>query len=268
MIIDVHTHAFPDAVARRAIDALEADARQYGITACGDGTVAALKQSMCDNDIDYSVVLPVATHADQVPSINTFAIERHAPQTGIIFFGALHPEYPAWEDEILRLKQAGIAGIKLHGEFQQFRIDCSEMLPVYRCLARHDMIVLQHMGDDLFAGCTEQASPRALENIMQAVPDLKVIAAHGGGFRRWNEFLDCLAGHPNVWVDLAFLPEYLPDDNRDRLLNEHGWERILLGSDYPWVPQGAVIEYVRDWKLPAEIQHGILGKNAAHLLQL
>jgi predicted TIM-barrel fold metal-dependent hydrolase len=212
--------------------------------------------------------LPVATHPDQVPSINTFAIEQHAPKNGIIFFGALHPEYPAWEQEILRLKQAGIAGIKLHGEFQRFSIDCPEMLPVYRCLAQNEMIVLQHMGDDLFAGCTEQASPRALEKVMQAVPDLKVIAAHGGGFRRWNEFLECLAGHPNVWVDLAFLPGYLPDDNRDRLLNEHGWQRILLGSDYPWVSQGSVIDYVRDWNLPAEMQQGILGKNAAHLLQL
>lgn len=268
MRIDVHTHAFPDAVAGRAIAALETEAQQNGIIACGNGTISALKESMRDNDITYSVVLPVATHPDQVSSINTFAIEQHVPESGIIFFGALHPEYPAWKEEILRLKQAGIAGIKLHGEFQQFSIDCPEMLPVYRYLAQNDMIVMQHMGDDLFAGCTEQASPRALQNVMESVPDLKVIAAHGGGFRRWNQFLDCLAGHPNVWIDLAFLPGYLPDDVRDRLLKEHGWQRILFGSDYPWVPQGSVIEYVHAWRLPAEMQHGILGKNAAHLLQL
>jgi predicted TIM-barrel fold metal-dependent hydrolase len=268
MTIDVHTHAFPEAVAGRAIEALESDARQYGITACGDGTLSCLKKSMRDSGVSYSVVLPVATHPGQVPSINTFAIEQHLPESGIIFFGALHPEYPGWEQEIRRLKQAGIRGIKLHGEFQRFSIDCPEMLPVYQCLAQNDMIVMQHMGDDLFAGCTEMASPSALEKVMQSVPGLKVIAAHGGGFRRWNEFLDCLAGHPDVWVDLAFLPGYLPDDIRDRLLSDHGSHRILLGSDYPWVSQAAVIKYVRDWKVPLEVEEAVLGKNAAHLLQL
>ena len=56
MIIDFHTHIFPDKIAAGVISQLSSAG---GITPHTDGTLAGLKKSMKDGGIDASVVLPV-----------------------------------------------------------------------------------------------------------------------------------------------------------------------------------------------------------------
>ena len=57
-VIDFHTHAFPDALADRAMGQLQARA---GIRACLDGRVGSLLASMDRAGIDRSVVCCIAT---------------------------------------------------------------------------------------------------------------------------------------------------------------------------------------------------------------
>ena len=57
MIIDFHTHTFPDELADRAVGTL---AHSGGIHNYLDGRVDSLKESMKKAEIDYSVLLPVA----------------------------------------------------------------------------------------------------------------------------------------------------------------------------------------------------------------
>ena len=73
MIIDFHTHTFPDKIASRAIEKLEG----FGdIFSCSDGTSAGLLSSMAKAGISLSVDLPVATAERQVVSINDGAIKK------------------------------------------------------------------------------------------------------------------------------------------------------------------------------------------------
>ena len=67
-IIDIHTHAWPDAVAPNAIASLE---RMGTLKAFYDGTVAGLRGIMQRSDVSVSVVQPVATKASQVPASTT-----------------------------------------------------------------------------------------------------------------------------------------------------------------------------------------------------
>ena len=92
MIIDFHTHAFPDSIAPKAIPILE---EKGNLCAYTDGTISDLRKKMEENHIDYSLVLPVATSPKQVKSINTFAIEvnNKYKETHILSFGGLHPDY-------------------------------------------------------------------------------------------------------------------------------------------------------------------------------
>ena len=268
MIIDVHTHVFPDGLAARAVATMEASAKLPGLRAAEDGTLAALRRSMQRNNITCSVTVPVATQPEHVPGINRYVIETLHHETGVIAFGALHPRYAAWEHEIARLVNAGIKGVKLHPEFQEFQLDAPEFVPFLRAIAAAGLVVLLHMGDDYFATCAARATPRQLARVLDTVDGLRVIAAHAGGFMRWQEVLDCLAKHPRVWLDVAFCAGALPDEMRRRLFEAHGYERVLLGSDFPWVSQDATIAYVRSWRLPAALEAAVLGGNAAQLLTL
>ena len=71
MIIDFHTHTFPDAIARTAVDKLQAASHTRPFS---DGTAEGLRASMLRAGIAWSLVLPVATSPRQVPHINDAAI--------------------------------------------------------------------------------------------------------------------------------------------------------------------------------------------------
>ena len=74
MIIDFHTHTFPDSIAARAVDSLSKEAHIVPYT---DGTVSGLLNSMDKGGIDMSVLLPVATASSQVESINDKALRNN-----------------------------------------------------------------------------------------------------------------------------------------------------------------------------------------------
>ena len=67
MIIDFHTHSFPDQSAEKTIKILEA---KGGSKAFTDGTRLGLVNSMKAAGIDCSIVLPVLTKPEQFKSIN------------------------------------------------------------------------------------------------------------------------------------------------------------------------------------------------------
>ena len=56
MVIDFHTHTFPDRIAKATIESLS---KCSGITPYTDGTTTGLKRSMQEGKVDISVILPV-----------------------------------------------------------------------------------------------------------------------------------------------------------------------------------------------------------------
>jgi len=246
MTIDFHTHVFPENIAPKAIAALESAAGEFNLKAVADGTINSLKESMRNNCVDYSVTFGVATKPAQVPSINDWAIENNDPDSGIIFFGAMHPDY----------ENAGIKGIKLHGEFQKFPADSENMFPVYQTLSDSGLFVIFHCGDDLFAGDSGNSSAKRVRNAADKFPDLKIIAAHGGSFNQWEK------------ANISFLPGYISDELWNELLESFGYKKILLGSDFPWMGQKTVIDWLKSKELNEKIESAILGRNAAELLNI
>ena len=72
MIIDFHTHTFPDNIAEKALKKLSDSSRAVPYT---KGTASSRFESMKKAGIDLSVNLPVATKAHQVVEINNIAID-------------------------------------------------------------------------------------------------------------------------------------------------------------------------------------------------
>ena len=79
MIIDFHTHIFPDKIAAKTIEHLE---NASGITAATDGTLSGLLTSMDNNGVDLSVIMPVVTKTSQFETVNNFAAETNIKYNG------------------------------------------------------------------------------------------------------------------------------------------------------------------------------------------
>ena len=67
MIIDFHTHTFPDKIAAPALESLKSSSESAAHT---DGTNSGLAISMAESGVDISVVLPVVTNPQKASSMN------------------------------------------------------------------------------------------------------------------------------------------------------------------------------------------------------
>ena len=88
MVIDFHTHTFPDRMAEKTVAHL---AKLGGLPLHTDGKRGSLLASMRAHGVDKSVVLPVATTPKQERSINALSAELNG-KDGIFYAGAIHPD--------------------------------------------------------------------------------------------------------------------------------------------------------------------------------
>jgi predicted TIM-barrel fold metal-dependent hydrolase len=262
MIIDIHTHTFPDALAGRAIAQLSARA---GVPAHTDGTCAGLRASMARAGVATSCVMPVATKPAQVRAINAWAAEVNARYPDLVCFGVLFPEAEGWEAEVAQLVTDGIRGVKLHPDYQDFFVDEPRALALYRAMADAGLILLLHAGVDIGLPPPTHCPPDRLARALDAVPGLTVIAAHMGGFRQWEDVHRCLAGR-DLYLDTSYTLPELGAAPMVELIRAHGAHRVLFGTDSPWADQAADIAALRALPLTETEQTAILGGNAAKLL--
>ena len=264
-IIDIHTHAWPDAIAPAAIASLE---RKGTLSAFYDGTVSGLADSMHDSGVALSVLQPVATKPSQVRGINDWAAALlTGPTSGrVLPFGAMHPEIDRPADEIARMAALGLRGIKLHPEHQEFAPDEPRMEAIYEAAVAHDMTVFFHAGADELHD-TVRGTPATFTTMLDGFPQMRVVLAHLGGFRVWNDVADKLVGR-NVFLDTAYTLGHLPDAEFVEIVRAHGPEKVLFGSDGPWTDARAEIAWLRRLPFTAEVVDAILGENAERLLAL
>ena len=109
MVIDIHTHTFPDKLAAPTIRKLQGACHTRAFT---DATNAGLAASMARAGIDCSVVLPVATNPHQVAHVNESAAQINARGrgTGIYSFGCIHPDCPDPRGELAPDRRPGSEG--------------------------------------------------------------------------------------------------------------------------------------------------------------
>lgn len=274
MLIDFHTHAFPEKIAHKTIDVLLAKIQgvQGKITggdmvekAWSDGTVDGLVREMDRSGVDMGVVLPIATKPTQAGHINEFA-ERI---TGgrIISFGSLHPYQDDWEEVLETLAEKGFRGIKLHPEFQGINADDPAMIRILKKAERLGLAVVLHAGIDVGFEGPVRCTPEMIYNILQEIEGSKLIAAHMGGYRMWDDFEKYLAGTP-VMIDTAFVVDRLGAEQYKRIIRSHGADKVLFGSDMPWERPSDTLDYLGKLGLDDEEMELITHKNAEKILAL
>ena len=91
MIIDMHTHTFPDHIAAGTLEKLSAASHTRPFT---NGTQEGLLRSMEEAGVDLSLVLPVATAPRQVERINDRSAQLNQSGGKLLSFGCMHPDFP------------------------------------------------------------------------------------------------------------------------------------------------------------------------------
>ncbi len=263
MIIDIHTHTFPDELAPRAIKALS---EESGVGAFTDGTNDGLRASMRLAGIAKSAIMPIATKPAQVRSINNWALTVNQKYKDLICFGTLHPGQNDWQDEIDQLVKDGIPGVKFHPDYQNFFVDDSNTLPLFRALADAGLIVLLHAGVDIGLPPPVHCTPERLARMLNAVEGLTVIAAHMGGYSCWADVERYLTGR-DLYFDTSYSLADLGAERMTAMIRNHGVEKILFGTDSPWTSQSEEVAGIQALALSGDEIAAILGGNAAHLLK-
>lgn len=237
-IFDIHAHIYPDAIASRAVHAIS---HAYDdVEVRNDGRLATLLGEMDDAGIEQFAAHSVATTPHQVHSINEFVLGAAKAHPGrIIPFASVHPDTPNLPDVIDGIVAAGFRGIKLHPEFQNFKVDEPRAIDMFSAIAGR-LPVLLHCGD---YRC-DNSVPARIRHALSEVPGLQLVCAHLGGWTTWEQAAAELIG-ADVWVDTSSSLYALDAATSVNIIRGYGVDRVLFGSDYPmWTPAEEVRRFL------------------------
>lgn len=267
MLIDFHTHVFPDKIAARAIESLKAGmVSQHGRAwpSYASGTVEGLLGSMDAEGVDISVMMPIATKPSQAESINRFA-GAHASER-LVAFGTVHPAQENWEATLEALAAEGRRGIKLHPEFQDFYIDSPESVRILKKCGELGLIVTFHSGEDIGYPPPVHAAPERIRRAADSAPDTVLIAAHMGGWNMWEDAAKLLKD-THLTFDTAYVHIRMDAIEFRDLTRHFGAERVLFASDSPWArPTSDMLSFIAEAGLDSAELDLITHKNALRLL--
>lgn len=262
MWIDIHTHVFPDHIVEKTVAKLLAQC-DHRITAAGDGRLSSLIQSLPQGS--KAVVAPVATHVGQASGIHRW--QKQNAHSQIAFMGAIHPLDQNPEKAIEKIKNAGFVGVKLHPDYQQIDIDDPVMDGVLSALRDAKMPVLVHCGLDIGLTPPYRCTPQKLSNMLSRFSGITVIAAHMGGFAMWDEVENLLCGK-DIYMDTAMCAGFIDPAQFARMVQKHGADRILLGTDWPWGSAKDHLALIDHLPICAQDKQAILSQNAQRLLNI
>lgn len=267
MLIDFHTHIFPDKIAAGAVRSLSNSIVNFqGVRYrhYTRGTVDSLVSSMERNGVDVSVILPIATKPTQTKSINEFA--KQIRNEKVISFASLHPEQSDWEYILEGIKENGFKGIKLHPEYQSFYVDSPRSLEILRKAEDLGLYVTLHTGFDYGMPEPIHCQPDRLKNTLEYVSGKYIIAAHLGAFMNWDEVEKHLVG-TNINFDTSFVSKFISPEQCRRIIRNHGADKILFGSDSPWNSPKTEKDFLFGLNLSQEENEMIFYKNALKILK-
>ena len=256
-IIDIHTHIYPVALARRAMEVTGHENDDF--------KKLPIRENLLEAGVDLSVNLPVVSKPQNQAEVNRFA--KEAARKNIISFGGLHPDCENVIEELEKLKDMEMAGIKFHPPFQKVHLEDPKYEEMWRKINELGFPVLIHMGTarivrpyDLY--------PSGIRKILKSAPDIPIIMAHMGSFCMMKNPDEDLENLPeNVFIDTAMSAELEEAGEFEEIIGRFGTNRVLYGSDFPYGTQKAAIARIKDSSFTDSEKEDMLWRNAAKILK-
>ncbi len=265
-IFDIHTHVYPERISAAAVKNL-GDFYEFHVE--GAGTFAELAQTSKDCGVCGFLALAVATNPKQVLRVNDSVAEAVAAARKQGFdahaFGGFHQDCPDADEVVCHALDVGLEGIKLHPDIQGVDIDDKRLFPLYELCEKKHLPVYFHMGDARPQYRFSEA--RKLARVIERYPDLKVGAAHLGGYSAWEDAA-LLAGAKNVWFDTSSTLWATSAAHASELIHLLGTNRVMFGTDYPVKTAAQELEYFARLELTDEERADVLYNNSRAFLNL
>ena len=181
MIIDAHTHIFPE---KSAENILRITSKKFKVKVYGKGTASDLIVQMNENGINYAVIHMVAVNPKAASMINTWLINLSEPR--FIKFGTIHPHQQNYQQEIARLKEHGIRGVKLQPDVQGFTVNNKELTyPLYEELANKGLTVMFHVGGNPIPRSNQRSTPQMVLKVAQQFRGVDICVTCNSIFYRY-----------------------------------------------------------------------------------
>ncbi|MBF0411688.1 MAG: amidohydrolase [Desulfamplus sp.] len=280
MIIDFHTHIFPDNIRtsrEKYFDNEPAFKLLYSSPASKIAGVDDLINMMDENEVSLSVIFGFPWKDGKIASQNNDYIMESVARypNRLKGFACFDTQWEGAAKETERCIKGGLCGV---GElaFYLSGIDdtaLSQLKPVMEvCLKYGNLPIMIHTNEPVghvYPGKT----PNTLEQIYKLAktfPENKIVLAHwGGGIFFYHllkkETKDILK---NIWYDTAASP-FLYDSAIYRVVREIGlMDKVLLGSDYPLLKPSRYYKDINESGISKEEKEKVMGKNAINLIRL
>ncbi len=266
MLIDFHTHTFPDHIAEKTIKTLNQKIKDHmgiDLIPVTNGTLAQLDEAMTRYNVDLSVVLPIATKPSQIDTI--VESSQKIRNNRMISFATIHPQNQNKEEMLKVIKQMGFVGIKLHPDYQDSYIDSKECIDILQICEKLELFTIIHAGKDAGFDPPYHAMPERIKNALNYISGKFVIAAHLGGFLAWDDVEKYLVG-TNIYMDTSMTAGYIEPCQFKRIVQNHGADKILFGSDIPWNCPKKTEQLIDSLGFSEEQLKKIKWQNAARIL--
>lgn len=268
MIIDFHTHVFPNKIAAATISSL---AKMGGTTPYSDGTYNGLYSRLNECGISLAINLPVLTKPSQFESVLRFAseINSHGSAGKILSFAGIHPDSEDIQGEMKRIYDSGFLGIKIHPDYQNTYFDDERYVRIISEAKKYGLITVTHAGPDIaYKGRAVRCTPRRVLNLLEKIGGYeKLVLAHLGGGGIYEEVCRELCGR-DIYLDTAFSLDFTTKEELIGIVEKHGEDKILFATDSPWADISRYTKYFSSLPVSEQAREKILYKNAKKLLNL
>jgi predicted TIM-barrel fold metal-dependent hydrolase len=233
----------------------------------GDGTAESMVANMDLVGIQVIVASPHIAIGPDYREGNRQAVEaaQQYPDR-IVPYITVNPRYPAVEIEaeisLYHDLLGGIKAFKFHSSCHG--VDCAHpgYGPVYEYAQEHGLPILSHVWDG-----PRRDGQSFLSRQAAAYPNIAFVHAHSGN--SWNTIYSLVPEtrvRRNVYLDLA--GSAIPYGGLEYMVREAGADRILLGTDLPFIDVRPQIGRLLAARISEHDKRLILGLNAQRLYKL
>jgi len=230
-----------------------------GRTFLGGEMITLLDHYGIDVSVAFGMAKPTSDYAENNEAILSAAREHPGR---IVPFARMNPHVEGRGPELVeRWVAAGARGLKFHPFWDAFQANDPYLVhPILEAADPHGLIVLFHSGESWLT------LPGLVYDLALTFRNTRFIIGHSGLYGFDAEAMALTKRIDNVWLDTT---ELWPPERIRTIVNAVGKERLLLGTDAPYINAGAEIEKVlRFSRLNDEELEAVLGRNLAELLSL
>jgi len=279
MIIDCHTHIFPDEVRKDRQGYCKKDKGFSSIYSDSKARMAGVEDliaSMDEHGIERSVVCGFPWNQPNLCSLhNRYLMESASryPNRLIVFITLLFSRQEWSEKELEVCLKDGARGV---GETAFYRRemtpqDMHAMKPILTPMEKKGIPLLLHVNETLGHSYPGKGTtpPERFYELILSFPNLPIVLAHWGGGLPFYELMPEVAkAMANVYYDTAASP-YLYSKKIYAVVTEIvGVKKILFGTDFPLLSPRKYFQELEGSGLSEEDQRRILGLNLSNLLGL